>query len=140
MKGQTLVEVVVVIALVVILITGIVSGTTSTLSQNKESQLRSSALQLAREGLEIVRYTRDQGWDSFAQLGDPPTTYCLGSDREFIESSGNCGTNILGTPFSRDIDVTLLAFVDANPIVRVNVTVGWGSDEVFLTQTFLKLN
>jgi type II secretory pathway pseudopilin PulG len=139
MKGQTLIEVVVVIALVVVLVTGIVSGTTVTLSQNKESQLRSNALQYAREGLEIIRYTREQGWGTFAALGDPPATYCLGSDRQFIASTGNCGTNILGTTFSREVDMSLIAIENAAPSMLIVVTVGWGSDEVFLSQTFLKI-
>ena len=135
MKGQTLVEVIVVVAIVVILVTGIVSGTTVTLSQNKESQLRSNALQYAREGLEIVRFQRDQGWEAFAALGDPPTVYCLGSSREFIASTGDCGTNILSTVFSRDVNMTLIG---ESMLVLVNV--GWGSDAVLLSQTFLKLD
>lgn len=137
MKGQTLVEVIIVIALVIILVTGIVSGTTTALNQSKDSQIRSKAITLAQEGLEITRYQRDSGWDSFAAMADPPTQYCVGSDRTFQYDTGDCGSNILGTVYSRDITL-LLATQAAVPTVLVSVTVGWGADQVTLTNNLLK--
>ena len=78
-EGQSLVEMIVIIGMVVLLATGIVAGTTVSLSRSKTSQVRSNALSFAQEGIELARKTRDSGWDAFALMGESETTYCVGS-------------------------------------------------------------
>lgn len=63
-QGQSLVEMVVVIGMVVLLATGIVAGTTAALSHSATSQTRSQALSYAQAGIELARGTRDSGWQN----------------------------------------------------------------------------
>lgn len=73
-QGQSLVEMIVVIGMVVLLTTGIVAGTTASLSRSETSQVRSQALSYAQAGIELARGLRDNGWAAFAALGSPSST------------------------------------------------------------------
>lgn len=76
-RGQTLVEAVVVIGVVVLLATGLVAGTTASLRSAQSGRARSQAVALAQEGIEVTRGLRDEQWSSFqANTG----YYCLGSE------------------------------------------------------------
>ncbi|MCX6794106.1 MAG: hypothetical protein NTY06_03300 [Candidatus Gottesmanbacteria bacterium] len=85
-EGQSLVEMIVVIGMVVLLATGIVVGTTTSLSRSGTSQVRSQALFYAQAGIELARETRDNGWAAFAALGDPPTTTVTTINTTFTRS------------------------------------------------------
>jgi type II secretory pathway pseudopilin PulG len=83
-KGQSLVEALIAVAVVIILITGIVAGTTSSLRASAYARARSEATKLVQQGMEIARNDRDQGWSDFADLDLDPvagtrTYYCVGS-------------------------------------------------------------
>jgi len=71
--GQSLIESVVTLGVVLLLVTGIVVGTTSSLRYAENSKARSVATQFAQEGLEIARNDRDMGWSTFARSG----TFCV---------------------------------------------------------------
>lgn len=71
--GQSLVESVITLGVVILLVTGLVIGTTSALSYAQDSRTRSVATQYASEGLEIARRERDAGWTAFARSG----TFCV---------------------------------------------------------------
>jgi len=73
-QGQSLVEMIVVIGVVVLLTTGIVVGTTTSLSRSETSETRSQALSYAQEGIELARGLRDAGWNTFTALGNPQST------------------------------------------------------------------
>jgi len=66
MRGQMLIEMIVVIGLAVILAIGIIAGTSTSLARTQGNQIRSSALQYAQEGIERMRQQRDAGWTAFA--------------------------------------------------------------------------
>lgn len=78
MKGQSLVESVVTLGVVILLVTGLVVGTTSSLKYAQNSKARSVATQYAAEGLELARKERDAGWISFARDG----SFCVGAAGE----------------------------------------------------------
>ena len=71
-KGQTLIEMVVVVGIVVLLATGIVAGTTASLARSKTAETRSEALSLAQAGIELAREARDSGWTAFTALNGHP--------------------------------------------------------------------
>ena len=133
MKGQTLIEVIIVIAIVIILTTGIIAGTTTTLGANNASRLHTNGLQYAQEGIEIARNIRDKGWDEFAPLGDPEHKYCVGSDHVFQLATGDCPTNINNTPYARSIILKLTNNPDGYSSMNVDVIVDWGANNVTLT-------
>lgn len=74
-SGQTLIEVIIVISVIVMLVTGLVAGTSTSLKTSQSGRSRLQATKYAEEGLEYARNLRDQSWSSFAALQD---SYCLG--------------------------------------------------------------
>lgn len=97
-RGQSLVEMIVVIGMVVLLATGIVAGTTTSLSRSETSQIRSQALSIAQAGIELARGTRDNGWDAFAALGTPQSTTVSNIDSTFTRSVTFQLTTVSGIP------------------------------------------
>ncbi len=72
--GQSLVESVVTLGVVILLVTGLIVGTTSSLRYAENSRTRTRATQYAQEGIELARKERDAGWAVFARTG----TFCVG--------------------------------------------------------------
>lgn len=132
--GQSLVEMVVVIGVVILLATGIIAGTSATLARTQSNQLRSTALQYAQEGTEQVRALRDAGWNTFAPMGSTadvppatsPTKYCVGDDGVFQPTAVACTPNVHGK-FARTITLALINPGDpVNMYMSVDVVVSWG--------------
>jgi type II secretory pathway pseudopilin PulG len=97
-RGQTIVEAIVVIAVVVLLVTGLIAGTTTSLKSARNGRVRSQATKLAQEGLEIVRSIRDESWSVFAGNSG---YYCLGSDEILTANvTETCAINIETTESS----------------------------------------
>jgi type II secretory pathway pseudopilin PulG len=91
-KGQTLVEAIVVIGMVMLLVTGLISGTTTSLKSSQSGRARSEATKYADEGMELIRLMRDENWTTFASHGG---LYCFGSDGLLSLPVGpSCPTNI----------------------------------------------
>jgi type II secretory pathway pseudopilin PulG len=106
-SGQTIVEAIVVIGIVVILSTGLIAGTTASLHSVRSSRIRSEAAKYAQEGLELMRTLRDENWTNFQNHNG---NYCLGSDNILV-SSALCESNIT-TPestYTRSIQFSWLA-------------------------------
>jgi type II secretory pathway pseudopilin PulG len=121
-KGQSLVEMIVIVGMVVLLMTGIVAGTTVSLSRSETSQVRSVALSHAQSGIELARAKRDSGWAAFALLGTSPTTYCVGADGVF--NTGLCTINMDGK-YIRSVSLQLTA-VSLVSTMKVTSRVVWG--------------
>lgn len=102
-KGQTLVEVVVVIGVVVLLVTGLISGTTASLKSAQSGRIRSQAVSYAQEAQEVVRSIRDRSWSIFSAYSG---SYCMGMDLSLTPSAGACGVNITGGEHSFSREVT----------------------------------
>lgn len=117
-SGQTLIEAVVVIGMVVLLVTGLIVGTTASLKSAQSGRARSQSVSLSQEGLEIVRSIRDQSWSTFQSYTG---SYCLGSDKILVLSAGDCGTNVTGAEnsFSRSI---IFSWQDPKMVVTSTVT------------------
>lgn len=64
-SGQTIVEAVVAMAIITLLVTGLVIGTTVSLKSSSYARLRSKAVKYAQEGMEKVRNDRNTNWSTF---------------------------------------------------------------------------
>lgn len=128
-SGQSLVESVVTLGVVILLVTGLVVGTTSALKYAQSSRARSTATQYASEGLELARKERDSGWSSFARNG----SFCV--DATGIISSDPC--EALEDKYSRTVTYIYNEIVQS---VIVTSVVSWaegdGTKEISLQTTF----
>lgn len=119
-RGQTLAEVVVAIGVVVLLVTGLVVGTSVTLKASQYGKARSQAVQYAQEAIEIARNVRDSGWTTFAAYGGvSPVFWCLDKSGVWTAMSDSCSPNI-DNFYTRQVTVTWI-----DPKMKVEVQVSW---------------
>lgn len=119
-RGQTLAEVVVAIGVVVLLVTGLVVGTSVTLKASQYGKARSQAVQYAQEAVEIARTLRDNGWTTFASYGGvSPVFWCLDKSGVWTAMSDSCSANI-DNFYTRQV-----TFTWADPRMKVDVLVSW---------------
>jgi type II secretory pathway pseudopilin PulG len=74
-KGQTLIEAVIAVAVIAIALVGFLSRSTSTHLASISSFNQTTAMNLAREGIELVRHGRDSNW--FSGCPDPTGEKCI---------------------------------------------------------------
>lgn len=115
--GQTLVEIVVVIGVVVILTTALVILTTYSLKNTRLGGLRAQAVTYAQEGMDYVRQKRDASWTDFRALDG---IWCIGDGDTWYESTV-CTQNV-NNFFGRYAEFT---WDDANQRMAVTLTVDW---------------
>jgi hypothetical protein len=122
-KGQSLVEAVVAIAVVVLIVSGLIIAVISSLRSAQSSRARSTATKLTQDGIEIVRNLRDLGWSDFISK-DSPIAWCLGNDKELSNLPADCIHNIPAdsvskTPFTRTALITKSAQNQATVTIEV---------------------
>lgn len=125
--GQTLVEVVVALGIVVLLVTGLIAGATSAIHGSDQSRVRSLAIIYAQEALELSRQLRDNNWSSFQAKNG---LWCLDKGGNWSDGGGVCSVNI-GTTFTRS--VTFLWVSDPDPTkehMNVTTIVSWQDGSV----------
>lgn len=125
-RGQTLVEVIVVVGVVILLVTGLVVSTVTSLRTSQSSRDRSLATKYAQEGIELSRKLRDNSWSTFLAYGDPgPKIWCLPKDGIWpaspVASAGACEGNV-DTIYNRNI--TFMWNATQNRM-EITVTVSW---------------
>ena len=127
MKGQMLIEVVVIVGIVVLLVLGVVAGTTRVLSQTQTVQNQTAALGFAQEGIELTRQLRDTNWTTLLSYGAVKTTYCVGSDGMFTPIALTCPPNVGKSLYTREITLELVPSPDGSggETMQVTVTVSW---------------
>ncbi len=124
-SGQSLLEVIVATGVAVLLIGGLVVGTTVSLRTSQYGERRSRAIKYAQEGIELTRSSRDKlPWDEFIAKDTNPdeavrTVTCLGSDG--VYASGPCIVNI-GTLYTRSVSFN---WNNTNDRMEVSVAVSW---------------
>lgn len=119
--GQSLVEVIVAVGMVIVLITGLIIGTTTSVSRAASSSSRSLAVKYAQEGMELARQLRDNGWITFVQYNG---TYCVAKDNVIPAAdspSDSCTANI-DAVYTRSVKFTLSG---DQTMMTVDVTVSW---------------
>lgn len=135
-RGQTLIEVIIAVGLIVLVLTTLASGVALGVKNNRYAKDAALSKEYVRESLEWLRNMRDQtGWETFAGILDRDTggttlTYCLTSlpatpDAFNGLNNGNCGgSQTIDGRFTRQMAITLAG----NPrptSARVVVTVSW---------------
>lgn len=106
-SGQSLIEVIIVVGLVTIIATSLISISTAGLKTGHRGKLRSEAVILAQDGIEISRKLRDSDWNTFQ------TTYgslagkawCLDNSAVWTEPTSSCPLTS-DSLFSRSITFT----------------------------------
>ncbi len=79
-KGQTLLEVLVALAVVVLVIVALIKATTYSLKGSDFSKTQALATRYAQEAIEWTRAERDKSWDNLADRSSADgSTYCLTS-------------------------------------------------------------
>ena len=112
--GQSLVEMVVVIGVVVLLAVGIIAGTTASLSATENAQTRSNALKFASEGIERTRELRDAGWEIASHsLWHPYLTKSPAARAEIFDSKKKLEQRL-------GVEITTFAypFGDYDPLIQ----------------------
>ena len=119
-KGQSLVEAVVAVAVVLLLVTGLIVATTASLRNSSLSKYRTQATNHAKEGMEQVRKLRDTSWQDFITKSGK---YCLASTNEWTQlgTDETCPINV-GNIFSREVTFT---YYPANETMNVLITMYW---------------
>ncbi len=116
-KGQSLVEVIIVIAIVALLVTGLVVATTSSLKASQFARNKAIAVKYAQEGIELARSDRDISWTEFSTRSG---MYCLDDvTREFVPAA-SCSPNVANNTLTRSVD-----FSWNGTRMQVAVTVNW---------------
>jgi Tfp pilus assembly protein PilV len=78
-KGQSLIEAVVAIGVVILIVSGLIVAVISSIRSAQSSRSRSVATKLTQDGMESMRNLRDSGWTQFISLASG-VEWCLGSD------------------------------------------------------------
>jgi type II secretory pathway pseudopilin PulG len=139
--GQMLVEVVVVLGVVVLLVTGIISGVTYSLKASQNARARSLAIKYVQQGMETARQDRENSWYAFKNLTGSSITYCLGSNDTTFTAVPNLltitsdpVTDCAGNVHDPSLKFALTRYATFtwqpdgnNPVdkMRVTVTVNW---------------
>lgn len=117
-RGATLLEVLMMVSVASLLITGLVSSTINSVGTARANRVRGQAVRFASEGMELVRGERDKAWQPFSNKSG---NYCLGENGN-LTSQPNCSPNVGDNFFTRSV---LFEWI-ANPgYMRVTVTVSW---------------
>lgn len=124
-SGQSLLEIIVATGVVILLITGLVVGTSVSLRTSQYGQSRSHAIKYAQEGVELVRNLRDSNeWDTFitndTDSGPAATTKCLSKDHKW-STAIPCSTNI-DNVYTRSVS---FQWNEAANRMEVSVGVSW---------------
>lgn len=91
-SGQTLVEAIIAIGVVVLLVTGLIAGTTASLKTSQSGRSRDQAVKLAEEGVEYARLLRDQSWSTLSSYSG---MYCYDASAQIplvATSTSSCDT------------------------------------------------
>lgn len=137
--GQSLIEAVVAVGIVIILVTGLIVGTTASVHRAVSSSSRSLAVKYAQEGMELARKVRDNGWMTLIEYNN---TYCVGKDSLVPVPTP---TPVVGAACSANIDSIYtrsitFAYAPDTQIMTIDVNVSWyeaGQTRSIALQTYL---
>jgi len=124
-SGQSLVEVVVTVAIAMLILVALVGGATVGVRNVQYSRSRARAMELNRQATEWLRSERAKGWSAFcSNLKDG--TYCL-KDLNF-DNYGSCdspgGPLLIDNTFKREANINVIENgADLEKIDKVEITV-----------------
>ena len=117
-SGQSLIEVLTALAVVLLVIIALIRATTTSMKGSDFAKTQSMATSYGQEAIEWIRAERDKSWDNLAD-----GTYCLKSSPiESRPGQGDCGDEdyLEGTKFKRQATMT-----KDGEKVKVDVMVSW---------------
>lgn len=129
-KGQTLVELIMAVAVGTVIVTAIVAITTLSLRNSEFAKTDIQATRYSQETIEWLRIERDKNWTTlFGKSGVNAQTYCLPT-LTWPQAAGPCLASqvISGTVFKREVSLSnrdLEAGVPGNETIEAQVTVTW---------------
>lgn len=109
-SGASLVEAIVVVAVVALIVTGLIIAANASLTYGIMSKDRTRALSLAKEGIEVAQLVRNADWTAVPTAG---SSYCLSSGETSFTSArpeGGCPKTI-DSKFSRTVSFS----IDSDP-------------------------
>lgn len=102
-KGQTLLEILLAFSVSILVLSAIVIGITTSLSNTQYTKNENLANSYAKEGMAVVRGIRDSSWPNFSSKTEP--VYCLSQNSTILTEPSpppiNCGQNV--GIFSREV-------------------------------------
>lgn len=115
-NGQSLVEVIASLGVVILVVAALVNLVTASLRSSNYAKTAAQANKYAQDGIEWMRSLRDaEDWDIFK---DRTGSWCLRSFSEGL-TTGVC--TVTGTIFKREVEIS----EDTPSRVKVKVTVKW---------------
>lgn len=129
-KGQSIAEIVVATAMVVLLVTGLVSISSSSIKANTSSRYRSTATKLTQEAMELSRSLRDEyGWNYFF-LNYENTDWCIETSLAFVPKAASCPPFTVGSnptlTYTREVNFVGVSVPPGEKQkIQVTVTVSW---------------
>jgi len=123
-RGQSLAEVTIAVSVVILIITGLIVGTTASLKTSQFNRSRSIAVKYAQEAMERARKLRDGGWTTFQSYGSATgNTWCLDGAGQWIDVPTICEVNsYLDNVFNRTV---LFTWDSVNDRMRIDISVAW---------------
>lgn len=120
-SGQSLLEAVVAVGLVIVIATALISATTTGLKASQSGKLRSKAVVLAQDGLELTRKLRDSDWDVFQGKGTAVgKAWCLNSLGQWDDIAPNpCPYDL------EDIHARTITFTWNGSRMKIDSVVSW---------------
>ena len=127
-RGQSLAEVIIAVSVVVLVITGLIAGTTASLKTSQFNRSRSLAVKYAQSAMEETRKLRDTGWTAFESYGNSSgNTWCLDNESEWTDVVTDCDMNLyVEGIYNRTVTLTWDAI---NSRMIVDVLVSWRDTE-----------
>jgi type II secretory pathway pseudopilin PulG len=131
-KGQSLVELLIVIGLCAVLLPVLITGLISSRSGKAQAKERVEALTLLKEAEESVRSIREKDWDNLAPIAADLHTERDGTGWKFADAAevmGNFTRKVVLNNVFRDADGNILETGDTDQIdpstKKATVTVSW---------------
>ncbi len=121
MKGQSLIEVLVALGIISLIVTGVATIITQSLSNTQFSKDQEAATKYAQEGLETVRSVRNSNYATFATLSG---RYCLGANSQSLGATQPSCTVPNVETFIREIRIEQTPGCNTNA-AKVTATVSW---------------
>lgn len=120
-KGQTLIELLVALSILVIVITTVAVSLTTSLNNAQASRTSTLATKYAQEGVEHVRSLRDASYTTFRTYNG---LYCLGKDQQSLGTVQSSCTTANYDQFIRSVRIEQNVGCGTNT-ARVTVLVSW---------------
>lgn len=121
MRGETLIEVLIALALITVVATALAAVVVTSMGNARFSKDQNLATQSAQEGMEIVRRIRDNNYVDFRNIAS--ATYCLNEGVTALPLPADCTSANVSGNFLRKVIITQDGC--ATNVAKVIVTVSW---------------